>query len=79
MYVEANAKDYIDHMSLEAPPPPESKPNGLSAPMRSLDISGDGCDEVHFLFLIEGFCKGWFPYTLLCYKKTIILPEPQFS
>jgi len=46
MYVEANAKDYIDHMSLEAPPPPESKSNGLSAPMRSLDISGDGCDEL---------------------------------
>ena len=60
MYVEANAKDYIDHMSLDAPPPAESKPNGLSMPMKSLDISGDGCDQVHFLFLIDACLRAGF-------------------
>ena len=41
MYVEANAKDYIDHMSIEVPPPTEPDDNEINSQMKFLDVSGD--------------------------------------
>ena len=46
MYVEANAKDYIEHMSIEVSSPVEPTPNGINTPMKSLNISGDDFDKV---------------------------------
>lgn len=51
MYVEANAKDYIDHMSIEVPEPAESTPYGIDLHLQSLCVSGDVSDEV-IIFLL---------------------------
>ena len=48
MYVEANAKDYIDHMSIEVSSPTEPENNGINAKVASLDICGD--DQVGLCF-----------------------------
>lgn len=45
MYVEANARDYIEHMSIQVPQPDESTSNGIM-PFQSLQISADSSDQV---------------------------------
>ena len=45
MYVEANGKDYIDHMSIEVPRA-DVTPNGIDQSVKSLNLSADGSDQV---------------------------------